>query len=61
MVNKEYIQNYLAEVGKIAEAIPVADIDRAIEVLFEAWRNGNHVFACGNGGFFSVNRYSFRL
>ena len=49
-MNKEYIQNYLAEVGKIAEAIPVADIDRAIEVLFEAWRNGNHVFACGNGG-----------
>jgi len=49
-VNKEYIQNYLAEVGEIAEAIPVADIDRAIEVLFEAWRNGNHVFACGNGG-----------
>ena len=49
-MNKEYIQNYLAEVGKIAEAIPVADIDRAIELLFEAWRNGNHVFACGNGG-----------
>ncbi len=49
-MNKEYIQNYLAEVGKIAEAIPVADIDRAIELLFEAWRNGNHVFTCGNGG-----------
>ena len=50
MVNKEYIQNYLTEVGKITEVIPVADIDRAIELLFEAWRNGNHVFACGNGG-----------
>ena len=50
MVNKEYIQNYLAEVGKIAEVILVVDIDRAIEVLFEVWRNGNRVFACGNGG-----------
>ena len=50
MENKNYIQNYFSEVRKVTEAIPVDDIDRAIEVLFEAWKNGNHVFACGNGG-----------
>mgnify|MGYP000247522709 CR=1 FL=1 len=50
MDNKEYIQDYLAEARKITEAISVDDADRAIKLLFEAWRNGNHVFACGNGG-----------
>ena len=48
--NREYIRNYFAEARKITEAIPVDDIDRAIELLFEAWKNGGHVFACGNGG-----------
>ncbi len=50
MENKEYIQNYFAEARRITEAISVDDVDRAIELLFEAWKNGSHVFACGNGG-----------
>ncbi len=50
MSNKDFIQNYLSEVREIAEAISVADIDRAIELLFEAWKNGSQVFTCGNGG-----------
>ncbi len=50
MENKEYIQNYFAEARKITEAISADDIDRAIELLFEAWKSGSHVFACGNGG-----------
>jgi len=48
--NKDFIQNYLSEVRKVAKAISVAEIDRAIELLFEAWKNGNQVFTCGNGG-----------
>jgi len=50
MGNKDFIQNYLSEVRKVAEAISVADIDRAIEILFDAWKNGGQVFICGNGG-----------
>ena len=50
MGNKDFIQNYLSEVKKVAEAISVEEIDRAIELLFEAWRKGNQVFTCGNGG-----------
>ena len=50
MENKPFIQNYLDEVKKVAEAISVADVDRATELLFEAWKNGNRVFTCGNGG-----------
>ena len=48
--SKDFIQNYLSEARRVTELISVADIERAIEVLFVAWRDGNHVFACGNGG-----------
>ena len=50
MENRDFIQNYLTDVTKIAEAISVDDIDKAINILFEAWRSGNQVFTCGNGG-----------
>jgi len=48
--NKQFIRNYLSEARRVAEAISVEDIDRAIELLFEVWKNGSHVFTCGNGG-----------
>jgi len=48
--NKDFIQNYLIETRKVAEVLSIADIDRAIELLFQAWKNGNQVFTCGNGG-----------
>lgn len=50
MENKDFIHKYLAEVRKVAGAISVADVDKAIELLFGAWKNGNQVFTCGNGG-----------
>ena len=50
MENKEFIQNYLSETRKVTEVISVADVDRAIELLFETWRNGSRVYTCGNGG-----------
>jgi len=50
MENKAFIQNYLSEVRKVTEAISVEDIDRAIDLLFGAWKNRSQVFTCGNGG-----------
>ena len=50
MKNKDFIQSYLSEARRVAEAISVADIDRAIELLYEAWEKGRQVFTCGNGG-----------
>ncbi|MFC2071273.1 SIS domain-containing protein [Chloroflexota bacterium] len=50
MENKDFIQNYLSEARKVTEVISVDDINRAIELLFEAWGNGSQVFICGNGG-----------
>jgi D-sedoheptulose 7-phosphate isomerase len=48
--NKDFINDYFAEARKITENISVADISQVIELLFEAWKNGSHVFTCGNGG-----------
>jgi len=48
--NKGFIQNYLSEVTKVAQAISVDDIDKATELLFDAWKRGSRVFTCGNGG-----------
>ncbi len=50
MKNKDFIQSYLTETRKVAETLSVTDIDRTIELLFDAWKNGNQVFICGNGG-----------
>ena len=50
MSNKDFIQNYLSEVRKVTETISGVDIDKAIELLFEAWKDGSQVFTCGNGG-----------
>ncbi len=50
MENREFIEDYLSEVKKVAEAISVEDIERATELLYNAWENGSRVFTCGNGG-----------
>jgi D-sedoheptulose 7-phosphate isomerase len=50
MNNGTYIRNYLAEVKEIAGRMPVADIDGAVALLYDAWQNGHQVFICGNGG-----------
>ena len=50
MENKDLIQKYFADMKKIAGDISVSDIDEVIKLLFDAWREGNQVFICGNGG-----------
>lgn len=50
MRNRDFIQRYFEEARKATELISVDDVDKAIELLLETWRSGNHVFICGNGG-----------
>ncbi|UCB42645.1 MAG: SIS domain-containing protein [Dehalococcoidales bacterium] len=50
MKNKQYIQNYLKETRDITKLVSVETVDKAIDLLFDAWKNGNHVYTCGNGG-----------
>ena len=50
MENEEEIEQYLKEIKEICNNISRDDIDSAIELLFDAWKNGNSVYFCGNGG-----------
>jgi len=50
MDNKEMIDLYLRELESIIGRISREDIERVIELLYEAWRDGKQVFLAGNGG-----------
>ena len=50
MENQAFVNNYLSQLREVAATLSVEDIDRAIEVLFDAWEKGSQVFICGNGG-----------
>lgn len=50
MENEKEIEQYFKEIKEICDNISRVDIDKAIELLFDAWKNGNKVFLCGNGG-----------
>lgn len=41
---------YLAESQDILKKLDRKEIDKAIGILFEAWKNDNQVFTLGNGG-----------
>jgi D-sedoheptulose 7-phosphate isomerase len=48
--NREFIENYMTEVNGVLQRISVEDTDKTIEILFNAWENGNRIYTCGNGG-----------
>jgi D-sedoheptulose 7-phosphate isomerase len=50
MENIEQIEKYFKEIKEICDNISKEDIDKTIELLFDAWKNDNQVFFCGNGG-----------
>ena len=43
-------QKYLEEVSEIADKLDRKAIDRAIEILYGAWKSDRQVFTIGNGG-----------
>jgi len=50
LFNLMFVNKFLKEFFEIGEHIPVEDVDKAIEILLEAWKNGNKIFIIGNGG-----------
>ncbi len=49
--------DYLTEVSQIASRLDRGDIDRSIQILYEAWKNDNQVFVIGNGGSASTSTH----
>ncbi len=50
MINAKYIDQYFAEMERIIGFLKMEDIDRAVELLFQAWQDDKSVFIMGNGG-----------
>ncbi|MFO0555190.1 MAG: SIS domain-containing protein [Polyangiaceae bacterium] len=48
--NSDFVDAYLKETAEIAARTNRDALARAIDVLFEAWRDDREVFVCGNGG-----------
>jgi len=48
--SRNVIDVYLDAVQEIGRALRREDIERAVDLLYEAWRHGKAVFTMGNGG-----------
>ncbi len=44
------IQSFLGDVKRICDEVSQVHIDQAIDVLFQAWKNGKTIYIIGNGG-----------
>jgi D-sedoheptulose 7-phosphate isomerase len=50
MKNRAFIAGYLDEMKTVADRISREDIDKVVELLYQAWQKDRRVFICGNGG-----------
>src|SRR5712664_3354478 len=50
MASEQFINDYLRLTETIAKKISHEDIDRVIDLLYEAWKFDRQVFLAGNGG-----------
>jgi len=50
MQGKEFIDQYLQDVLLVTKRISREDINKVIELLYEAWKEDRQVFLAGNGG-----------
>jgi D-sedoheptulose 7-phosphate isomerase len=48
--NEVFVNKFLNEFADISKRFSKGEIDRVIEILFEAWKRGNRIFIVGNGG-----------
>lgn len=48
--NSDYIDHYFDQVIDITKKIDRPEIDRAISILFDAWKSDSQIFVFGNGG-----------
>jgi D-sedoheptulose 7-phosphate isomerase len=48
--NKKFFKEYFEESKRIMDEIPLDEIEQAIELLYNAWKNDKTIFIMGNGG-----------
>jgi D-sedoheptulose 7-phosphate isomerase len=50
MSHEEYAKKYFDDIKSICDTIDVGEINKAIDILFDAWKNDQQIFLIGNGG-----------
>ena len=50
MSTSDSIPTFLSEVKRLCDSVSKAEIERAIDALFQAWKNDRTIFIIGNGG-----------
>ena len=50
MSDENFVRNFLKEFADITGRFPVDDVNKAIDLIFDVWRNDGKVFIIGNGG-----------
>lgn len=48
--NNKFIKRYLLEAQKIIKKLPVGEINKIIDILYNAWQQERTIFVMGNGG-----------
>ena len=49
-LKRGFVSSFLTEFADVARRISEDDINKTIELLFEAWKQGSKIFIVGNGG-----------
>ena len=49
-MNKGFVRDFLNEFAEVARHLSDDDINRATDLLFDAWKKGSKIFIIGNGG-----------
>jgi len=49
-LKRGFVSNFLTEFADVARRISEDDINKTVELLFEAWKKGSKIFIIGNGG-----------
>ena len=50
MENRAFTDVYFSETERLLKELSREDIDKVVQVLFDAWKDGRTVFIMGNGG-----------
>ena len=50
MNNETYIREFLDDMANVLRRLPHEPLSRAVDLLFQAWRDSRTVFIAGNGG-----------
>lgn len=45
-----FVSRYLSGLREVLDEIGVDAVERVIQIIFEAYRKGRHIFIIGNGG-----------